>query len=112
MGHATVHRLSARRGDLIVPSDRDQRRHRNLTEAIDAIPVFQIADHDELVRATHRLVDCIACDVARGASERLWPWVETAEVSLVKFQHGGFIVGMVEIASRLIALQGVIDSWR
>src|SRR5688500_2935912 len=60
----------------------------------------------------HRLVDRIAGQVARGAPERLWPWVETAEVSRVKFQNGCFIVWMVEIASRLIALQGVIDGWR
>jgi hypothetical protein len=56
MGQPTLHRLRARRGYLIVPTDGDQRRHCNLTEALDPIPVFQIATHDELVRATPRRV--------------------------------------------------------
>ena len=42
MGQATLHRLRARRGYLIVPSNSNQRRHRNLTEVIDPIPVLQI----------------------------------------------------------------------
>jgi hypothetical protein len=47
------------RCDLVIPPDRNQGRHRNLTQVIRAIPVLEIPDHHELIRPIHGFIDRI-----------------------------------------------------
>lgn len=73
---------------------------------------LKIAYNHKLIWTVHGLIDGIALYITHGAQHRLRPRVEAAQVALVKFQGGGFIVRMVEVSRCLVALQGLIDGRR
>src|SRR3954465_6626068 len=83
--------LDERRGALVVAAGGDQRRHVELAEPVDHVPLLERAGDGELVRPPHRLVRLLA-ELRAGARERLRPRIEATDVAALELRLGPLLV--------------------
>src|SRR5215212_1654432 len=98
-----MERLRTSRCDLVVAPDGHQRRYPYLAEALCSVPVFEVADYEELVGPVHCLVDLVAIKVLHGANQRIGPGIEPAQMAPVELHHGVLVIGVMEFTGVLIA---------
>src|SRR5439155_1038229 len=75
--------LGVRRPKLVVLARGDERRHRDLTQAVGDVPFLQYAEDGELRRAVHVCVDLHA-DARVGSFQPGRPRIQPADVALVE----------------------------
>ena len=77
--------------------------HLELAHLGDAVPVLEVADIEEFVRALHGFVGAHV-PVAEGAFDRLGPFVQTAHVAIVEQGDRGLVLRVIEGAHGFMAL--------
>jgi len=112
-GDRAVRGLDRRGRHLVVATAEEQRRHLDPPEPGREIPVPERADHVELTRPVHRVVDLgILVEHGEALNEPVRPRLDPAKVPLVEHHHGVLVLRIRERAGFLVPAERRLDLGR
>ena len=81
----------------------------DFAQSVCDIPIFEYADHMELARAVHRILDFrFLREFFKGEVDVIGPNLKPANMPAVINHHGFLVCRVIRAASRLMLQQGLL----